>query len=102
MKATKTLKNLFYTIQPIWKVSPMYVIINVLYTFENIPHRLINVLTVKYIVDAAVDGAKFINIIYIGLVLLAIEIILTVAYFGRIRTLIPATSGQHFGIIRTA
>ena len=24
------------------------------------------------------------------------------AYFGRIRTLIPATSGQHFGIIRTA
>lgn len=25
-----------------------------------------------------------------------------VAYFGRIRTLIPATSGQRFGIIRTA
>jgi hypothetical protein len=24
------------------------------------------------------------------------------AYFGRIRTLIPATSGQRFGIIRTA
>jgi len=26
----------------------------------------------------------------------------THAYFGRIRTLIPETSGQHFGIIRTA
>jgi chromosome partitioning protein len=25
-----------------------------------------------------------------------------IAYFGRIRTLIPATSGQRFGIIRTA
>jgi len=25
-----------------------------------------------------------------------------VAYFGNIRTLIPETSGQHFGIIRTA
>jgi hypothetical protein len=24
------------------------------------------------------------------------------AYFGNIRTLIPETSGQHFGIIRTA
>jgi len=27
---------------------------------------------------------------------------LIAAYFGRIRTLIPATSGQRFGIIRTA
>jgi len=27
---------------------------------------------------------------------------ISIAYFGNIRTLFPVTSGQHFGIIRTA
>ncbi len=78
MKRTKTVENLFYMIKPIWEVSPAYVIINVLYTFENIPRRLLDVMIVKLIVDAAVAGEEFINIIIKGILLLVAELFLVV------------------------
>lgn len=74
----KQLKKLFYMIKPIWEVSPAYVIINVLYTFENIPRRLLDVIIVKLIVDAAATGEVFINIIFKGILLLAAELFLVI------------------------
>lgn len=78
MNQIKVIKNLFHMINPIWKVSPMYVIINILYTFENIPRRLLDVLIVKYIVDAAAAGEKFVTIVLTGLLFLSIEIVLVI------------------------
>ncbi len=75
MKKLK-IKNLLYSIKPIWEISPMYVIINVLYTFENIPRRLLDVMIVKYIVDAAAIGTSFTTIVITGLFFLLIELFL--------------------------
>ena len=75
MKKLK-IKNLFYIVKPIWEISPMYVIINVLYTFENIPRRLLDVLIVKYIVDAAATGTNFGIIVITGVLFLIIELFL--------------------------
>lgn len=74
----KNIHNLFYILKPIWQTSPMYVILNVLYTFENIPRRLLDVLIVKYIVDAATVGRDFGVIVVTGLGFLVIEILLVV------------------------
>lgn len=74
----KTVKNLIYMLKPIWKVSPAYVIINFIYTFENIPQRLLNLFIIKYIVEAAINGKNFKDIVIIGITFLAIEILLTV------------------------
>ncbi len=70
------IKNLLYSMRPIWQVSPMYVIINILYTFENIPRRLLDVWIVKYIVDAAALGTNFRTIVITGLFFLLIELFL--------------------------
>lgn len=72
----RSIRNLFYMVKPIWQVSPMYVIISVLYTFENIPSRLLNVMIVKYIVDAAAAGRAFGTIVMTGLGFLGMEFFL--------------------------
>ena len=72
------IKNLVYMLKPIWQTSPIYVILNVLYTFENIPRRLLNVLIVKYIVDAAVVGKDFGEIVITGLGFLMVSISLVI------------------------
>lgn len=77
----KTTKNMFYMIKLIWKVSPIYVIVNILYTFENIPRRLLDIMIVKYIVDAAAAGEDFITIVITGLMFLAIEFFLVILKF---------------------
>lgn len=65
-------------VKPIWNVSPAYVIINVLYTFENIPRRLLDVIIVKQIVDSAASGEAFQLLVCKGLVLLLAELLLVV------------------------
>ena len=78
MKLLKPIKNMLYMVKPIWNVSPAYVIINVLYTFENIPRRLLDVIIVKQIVDSAASGEAFPLLVCKGLVLLLAELLLVV------------------------
>lgn len=78
MKFYKHISNMLHMIKPIWKVSPAYVIINFIYTFENIPRRLLDVIIVKQIVDAAATGELFVYILYKGVFLLVIEILLII------------------------
>lgn len=70
----KIIFNVLNILKPIWHTSPAYVIINILYTFENIPRRLISVLVVKYIVDAAVAGVGFQRIVLMAFVFIAIQL----------------------------
>ena len=84
------IKSLFYMLKPIWQASPIYVILNVLYTFENIPRRLLNVLILKYIVDAAVMGKDFGEIVITGLGFLIVSIFLVILkHFFTYRYKIP-------------
>lgn len=73
----KILRNTIYAIRPIWRIDRRYVIFSILYTFENIPRRLLNVLIIKYIVDAATEGKAFSTILLWGIAFLFMEISLT-------------------------
>lgn len=70
----KIVRNNLYAIKPIWNTDRWYVILNFIYTFENIPRRLLNVLIIKYIVDAASEGKPFVQILIYGIVFLLFEI----------------------------
>ena len=77
----KIMHNTVYAIKPIWEIDCWYVIFNIIYTFENIPRRLINILITKYIVDAAARGAEFKIILIYGISFLTIELLLIVIKF---------------------
>ncbi len=66
----RSLSNIVFMVIPIWKESKTYVIFNVLLSLENIPRRLLNVLVVQYMVDAAVLGGNFRSILLVGLLYL--------------------------------
>ncbi|MEG2110075.1 MAG: ABC transporter ATP-binding protein [Clostridium sp.] len=67
----RSLDNLKYIIKPIWDESPTYVLLNVIYSFQNIPSRLLNVLVIEYIVNIAVSQENFDKIIKAGLLYLS-------------------------------
>lgn len=80
-KMKRIIHNTVYSIKPIWEIDSWYVIFNIIYTFENIPRRLINILITKYIVDAAAGGTEFRIILLYGINFLAIELLLIVVKF---------------------
>lgn len=74
----KLFRNTLYAIKPIWKIDRLYIILNIMYTFENIPRRLLNILIIKYIVDAATEGGSFSTILLYGIIFLVFEIMLII------------------------
>lgn len=75
----KILKKVLYALEPIWANDKQYIIFNILFSFENIPRRLLNVLMLKYIVDAATKGGSFYSIIMNGFLFLSAELIMIIA-----------------------
>jgi len=59
-------------------IDKWYIILNFIYTFENIPRRLLNILIIKYIVDAASSGGEFKKILFYGILFLLAEIMLII------------------------
>lgn len=78
----KIIRNTLYALKPIWKIDKWYVILNFVYILENIPRRLLNVLIIKYIVDAATEGRPFEQILNYGILFLALEIALIILKYG--------------------
>jgi ATP-binding cassette subfamily B protein len=75
---SRVFSNIKFVLNTIWQINPFYIVINFVFIFENIPRRLLNVLIVKYIVDEAVKGTDFVNIVVWGCLFLLFEIIITV------------------------
>lgn len=72
----KHVKNLMYAIRPIWKTNKVFIILNFLLVFINIPKRLLNVYIIKYIVDAAAYNQKYSSIFIMGIMFLCLELII--------------------------
>ena len=70
----KILSGTLYAIKAIWEIDKRFIILNIIYSFENIPRRLLNILIIKYIVDAASEGKSFLTIALNGVAYLALEI----------------------------
>lgn len=61
-----TIVNVKYALRPIWTESPVYAGLHILFALERIPSRLFNVLIVQYMVDAAVAGTGFRQVLTAG------------------------------------
>lgn len=72
------IRNLNFIIRTIWKLNKKYVVFNVLYSFENIPRRLLNIMIIQYMVDAAVMGGDFNSICVVGIAYLFYNILMII------------------------
>ncbi|MDR3161872.1 MAG: ABC transporter ATP-binding protein/permease, partial [Spirochaetaceae bacterium] len=76
--AGRTFANILYVLKKLWSLNPLFVIGNFALVFTEIPSRLFNVLIIKYIVDEAVKGVSFFNIVRWGSLFLLFELVLVV------------------------
>ena len=63
----KIIGNVLSAIRPIWTESKLYIALHILFAFERIPARLLNVLIVQYMVNAAVAGSGFSRVLTAGI-----------------------------------
>jgi hypothetical protein len=72
------LSNIKYAVRLIWKINPWYVSANFIFAFENVPRRLLNILIIKYVVDAAAAGEEFTHIVLWGCLFLGFNLLFIV------------------------